>query len=158
MQQFGITAINGGSTNNVIPDEVKLKGICRTFDNELRKKLIEKIEKECTKIAESMNGKIEFKRILEYPAVTNSKNEAEEIKKIAEKIVGKDNVVTDYRTMCAEDFAFFLQERPGSFIFIGNKGENVAAQHNEEYFVSEKAILLGVQVMYEIAKKYLFKQ
>ena len=40
-------------------------------------------------------------------------------------------------------------------IYLGNKGENVAAQHNEEYFVSEKAILLGVQVMYEIAKKYL---
>lgn len=103
-----------------------------------------------------MNGKIEFKHILEYPAVINSKDEAENVREIAEKIVGEENIVTDYRTMCAEDFAFFLQERPGAFVLIGNRGQNVAAQHNEDYFVSEKAILIGLQVMYGIAKKYLF--
>ena len=60
--------------------------------------------------------------------------------------------------MCAEDFSFFLQERPGAFVLIGNRGENVAAQHNEDYLVSEKSILIGEQVLYEIAKKYLFKK
>ncbi|MCI8290863.1 MAG: amidohydrolase [Clostridia bacterium] len=153
----GITSINGGSTNNVIPDKVELKGICRTFNNELRKELLKRIENVAMKIAESMNGSIEFKHILEYPAVVNSKSEAEDIKQIAKKIVGEDNIVTDYRTMCAEDFSFFLQERPGAFVLIGNRGENVAAQHNEDYLVSEKSILIGEQVLYEIAKKYLFK-
>lgn len=151
----GITAINGGSTTNVIPDEVELKGICRTFNNEVREKISKRIEEISTKIAESMNGKVEVKRVLEYPAVVNSKNEAAEVEEIAEKIVGKDNVVTDYKSMCSEDFAFFLQERPGAFIFIGNRGENTAPQHNENYFVSEKSILIGAQLMYEIAKKYL---
>lgn len=153
----GITSINGGSTNNVIPDKVELKGICRTFNNELRKELLKRIENVAMKISESMNGSIEFKHILEYPAVVNSKSEAEDIKQIAKKIVGEDNIVTDYRTMCAEDFSFFLQERPGAFVLIGNRGENVAAQHNEDYLVSEKSILIGEQVLYEIAKKYLFK-
>lgn len=152
----GITAVNGGSTTNVIPDEVELKGICRTFNNELRNELLTRIENVSTKIAESMNGKVEFKRILEYPAVVNSKKATEEIQRIAEKIVGKDNIITDYKSMCSEDFAFFLQERPGAFIFIGNRGENTAPQHNENYFVSEKSIIIGAQVMYEIAKKYLF--
>lgn len=152
----GITAINGGNTNNVIPNEVELKGICRTFNNELRNEVLKRIETISTKIAESMNGKIEFKHLLEYPAVINSKKESKEVGEIAKKIVGESNVVTYYRTMCSEDFSFFLQERPGAFIFIGNRGKNVVPQHNENYFVSENSILIGTQVMYEIAKKYLF--
>ena len=35
---MGVTAISGGKTNNVIPDEVFMKGICRTNNNEVRKK------------------------------------------------------------------------------------------------------------------------
>lgn len=152
----GITAINGGNTNNVIPDEVKLKGICRTYNNELRKELLKRIEVVSRNIAESMNGSVKIDHILEYPAVINSKKETEDIIEISKKVVGKNNIVTNYRTMCSEDFSFFLQEKPGAFIFIGNKGENTAPQHNENYFVSEKSILIGAQVMYEIAKKYLF--
>lgn len=152
----GITAINGGNTNNVIPDEVKLKGICRTYNNELRKELLKRIETVSKNIAESMEGSVKIDHILEYPAVVNTKNEVEGIIEISKKIVGENNIVTNYRTMCSEDFSFFLQERPGAFIFIGNRGENTAPQHNENYFVSEKSILIGAQVMYEIAKKYLF--
>lgn len=152
----GITAINGGNTNNVIPDEVKLKGICRTYNNELRKELLKRIETVSKNIAESMEGSVKIDHILEYPAVVNTKNEVEDIIDISKKIVGENNIVTNYRTMCSEDFSFFLQERPGAFIFIGNRGENTAPQHNENYFVSEKSILIGAQVMYEIAKKYLF--
>lgn len=152
----GITAINGGNTNNVIPDEVKLKGICRTYNNELRKELFKRIETVSKNIAESMKGSVKINHILEYPAVVNSKKETEDIKEISKKIVGEDNIVTNYRTMCSEDFSFFLQEKPGAFIFVGNKGENIAPQHNENYFVSEKSILIGSQLMYEIAKKYLY--
>lgn len=152
----GITAINGGNTNNVIPDEVKLKGICRTYNNQLRKKLLKRIETVSKSIAESMEGTVKIEHILEYPAVVNTKNEVEDIIEISKKIVGENNIVTNYRTMCSEDFSFFLQERPGVYIFIGNRGENTAPQHNENYFVSEKSILIGSQVMYEIVKKYLF--
>ncbi len=152
----GITAINGGNTNNVIPDKVELKGICRTFNNDLRKELLKIIENTSINIAKSMYGDVKINHIMEYPAVINTKKEAEDIINISKKIVGEENIVTDYKTMCSEDFSFFLQEKPGAFILIGNKGENTAPQHNENYFVSEKSMILGAEVMYEIAKKYLF--
>lgn len=152
----GITAINGGNTNNVIPDKVELKGICRTYNNDLRKELIKRIENTSINIAKSMYGDVKINHIMEYPAVINSKKEAEDIIEISKKIVGENSIVTDYKTMCSEDFSFFLQEKPGAFIFIGNKGENTAPQHNENYFVSEKAMIIGAEVIYEVAKKYLF--
>ncbi len=153
---IGITAINGGNTNNVIPDEVKLKGICRTFNNELRKDIVKRIKQIAENISQSMGGTVQIEFASGFPAVINSKAETENIIKISEKIVGKDNVVKNYKTMCSEDFSFFLNEKPGAYIFIGNKGENKAPQHSEDYIVSEKAILIGVQVLYEIVKKYLF--
>ncbi len=152
---IGITAVNGGSTNNVIPDKIEIKGTCRTYNNDLEIKIWKKINEVSENIAKSMNAEVKVESILNFPAVINSKNEAEAVKEIAKKIVGEENVVTDYKSMCSEDFAFFLQEKPGAFVLIGNRGENSAPQHNENYFVSETTIIIGAQVMYEIAKKYL---
>lgn len=152
----GITAFNGGSTNNVIPDTVQLKGICRTYNNELRKEIKKNIYEICNNTAKDMRGNIKLDNISGYPAVVNSAKESRDIIDISKKIVGEENIITNYKTMCSDDFAFFLQEKPGAFIFIGNRGENTFPQHNENYIVSEKAILIGAQLIYEIAKKYLF--
>lgn len=144
-----VTAINGGNVTNVIPDTVEIKGTCRTYDNNLRIELWEKMQKIC----EEHSAKIE--KVLEFPVVVNSKEEAQDVLEIAREIVGEDNVITDYKSMCSEDFAFFLQEKNGAFVLIGNRGENIAPQHNENYFVSEETIKIGVQVMQKIAEKYL---
>lgn len=152
---LGITAVNGGSTNNVIPDKIEIKGACRTYNNDLEAKIWNRINKISESIAKSMNAKVEIESILNFPAVLNSKSEAEDVAEIAKKIVGEENIVTDYKSMCSEDFSFFLQKKPGAFVLIGNKGENLAPQHNENYFVSDTSIIIGAQLMYEIAKKYL---
>ena len=153
----GITAMQGGSTNNVIADQANLKGICRTYNNVLQQELVGKINKVATKIAKEMNGDVKIDYILEYPATVNSAKEAKIVQEIAEKVVGQENLVTDYQSMCADDFAFFLQERPGAFVLIGNQGENTASQHSQDYWVSEKAMIIGSQIIYEIAKTYLFQ-
>ena len=97
----GITSIHGGSSNNVIPNSVEMKGICRTFNNELREYIKKRIEEISTNIAKSMNGtaQIYFKED-NYPAVINSNEQSEIIKEIAKKLVGQENVITDYKTMC----------------------------------------------------------
>ena len=153
---LGITAINGGGTTNVIPDRIEMKGICRTYNNEIRKKLKEQLQEEMKEIAKATNTKIELKHIEERPAVVNSMQETKDIQKLAEEIVGKENVVTNYQTMCSEDFSFFLNQASGAFVFIGCQQEKYYPQHNENFVVDEKSILLGTQMMYNIAKKYLF--
>ena len=74
---------------------------------------------------------------------------------IVKSIVGEENVITDYQTMCSEDFAFFLENRPGTFIFIGNRLDEYYPQHSENYRVGENAIILGSTIIYNIAKRYL---
>ena len=150
---LGITSIIGGNNNNVIPDKVYLKGICRTFNNEIRKDTKEQLINKVNEIAKNMGGKAELKFVGNYPATINSKEEAAEIKKIATNVVNE--VVTDYRTMCAEDFSYFLQEVPGAMIFVGCQREQYHPQHSENFTVGIKPILIGTQMFYDIVKRYL---
>lgn len=150
---IGSTAVIGGKTNNVIPDTVFMKGICRTNSNKVRKESKEQLIKTVQEIAEEMGGKAEIKFLSEYPVVENSKKEAKELQAIAKNIV--ENVDTTYQTMASEDFSYYLEKVPGVMIHVGCQGDIFYPQHSEEFKVGEKPLLIGTQMFYEIAKKYL---
>lgn len=153
---FGVTAVNAGTSHNIIPESLNLKGICRTYNPEIRNYLKEKLKEICLKIEEKWNAEIETISVPSRPAVINSKEEAEVIKQIAEDIVGKENVILDYQTMCSEDFSFFLEQRPGTFVIIGDRLDVYYPQHSINYRVSEEAVIIGLSVLEKVAKKYLF--
>lgn len=150
---IGATAISGGKTNNVIPDVVHMKGICRTNNNEVRKEMKEKLVSTVENIASKMGGRAEVKFLVEYPVTVNSKEEAKVVQEIAKKVVS--NVVTDYQTTTSEDFSYYLEKVPGCMIFVGCRRDKFYPQHNENFTVGENPILIGTQVFFEIAKKYL---
>ena len=150
---IGVTAISGGKTNNVIPDIVHMKGICRTNNNEIRKKMKNRIVETVEKIAKDMGGRAEVKFLVEYPVTVNSKEEAQEVQKIASEVVNR--VITDYQTTTSEDFSYYLEKVPGCMIFVGCTKDKFYPQHSENFTVGENPILIGTQVFYNISKKYL---
>lgn len=152
---LGVTAITSGKNNNVIPDKAYIKGACRTYNNEIRKNIKEELKDKVEKLAEEMGGKAELKFIGSYPATINSKEEAEEIQKLSTDIV--KNVETNYRTMCSEDFSYFLENVPGAMIFVGCQRDKYYPQHSENFTVGINPILIGTQIFYDIAKKYLMQ-
>lgn len=154
---LGITSFHGGSTTNVIPDNVKMKGIFRTYSNEIRNTLKKEIQYLIKNIEEETKTKIKLTHIEERPVVVNTKEDVEKIKELASQIVGNENVVTDYKTMCSEDFSFFLEKATGAFVFIGCMQDVYYPQHNENFVVDEESVMLGVQMLYNIAKEYLIK-
>ncbi len=150
---IGATAISGGKTNNVIPDVVHMKGICRTNNNEVRKEMKEKLVTTVENIAKEMGGRAEVKFLVEYPVVVNSKEEAEVVQELAKNVVSK--VITDYQTTTSEDFSYYLEKVPGCMIFVGCQRDKFYPQHSENFTVGEKPILIGTQMFWEIVKKYL---
>lgn len=154
----GITSIHGGTSNNIIPEKVEMKGICRTFNNELRDYIKKRIEEVSVNTAKVMNGKavVKFKED-KYPALVNSKEYTELVKEVAKEIVGEENIIEDYTTMCAEDFSYILNERKGAFIFVGCQQDKYYPQHSENFSVDIDSIILGTQIMYNIMKKLMFK-
>ena len=150
----GITSIQGGNNNNLIPEKVEMKGICRTYSNEIREYVKTRIEQIATNIAKSMNGsaEVEFKSY-NLPPVINHEETTKLVKVVASHVLEKENIIENYQTMCSDDMAYFLQERPGTFVFVGCTDKEYHPQHSENFFVDTETMLNGTQLLYEIVKK-----
>lgn len=132
-----VCTINGGEAFNVIPQEVLLAGTIRTFDPDVREKVLERFEVIVYGLAETMGcqAEVDIKRIT--PAVINNINVAQRIQKIAHSLFPLDDVDdNNYTTMGSEDMAFFMEIVPGCFFFIGsaNSEKKLDASHHHPLF------------------------
>ena len=147
---LSITAISGGTTTNVIPDEVKLMGTFRAMNEEWRKKahgIIEKITKE---VVHSMGGEVDLHIDKGYPVVNNNDQLNEKTKGLAEQFMGKENVEETEIRMGSEDFGYYSQQIPGCFYRLGtgNREKGINAGVHTPYFnIDENAIEIGMGMM-----------
>ena len=147
---LSITAVQGGSTTNVIPGEVKLKGTFRAMDEEWRFKAHGLIRKMATDLVHSMGGEIDLLIDVGYPSVYNNESLNETTRKKAEEFIGKANVEETEPRMGAEDFGYYTQLIPGCFYRLGvmniEKGI-VSGVHTPTFNIDESAIEIGMGMM-----------
>jgi amidohydrolase len=147
---LSITSIQGGSTTNVIPNEVKLKGTFRAMDEEWRFKAHELIRKMSTDLVHSMGGEIDLLIDVGYPSVYNNEALNEATRKKAEEFIGKSNVEETELRMGAEDFGYYTQLIPGCFYRLGvmNKEKGITSGvHTPTFNIDESAIEIGMGMM-----------
>ncbi len=139
-----------GEAFNVIPDTAHLAGTVRTFLPETRDLMERRITELVSGIAASMNATVEVDYIRGYPATVNDAGIAEIVRKAARQVVGEENVEIANPKMGAEDFSYFLQERPGCFFFVGtgNEGkESDVSHHHPRFDVDEDGMAQGMATM-----------
>lgn len=147
---LSITSFKGGTTTNVIPNEVKLKGTFRAMDEEWRFKAHDLIRKMATDLVTSMGGKIDLLIDVGYPSVYNNEALNELAKQKAEIFIGKENVEETEKRMGAEDFGYYSQQIPGCFFRLGvmNKEKGITSGvHTPTFNIDESAIETGIGIM-----------
>jgi hippurate hydrolase len=158
---ISITKIHGGTAYNVIDDDVKLSGTIRSFKIETRSFLEKKIREISEGIAKANGGEvnIEFDLINKYPPTINSKKESEFASKVAKKMVGEKNVITDIDpSMGGEDFSYLLNDKPGSYLYIGQGDENHKAHlHTTKYDFNDNLLPIGVNFWIDLVKNFFQK-
>ena len=80
------------------------------------------------------------------------------IEEVAQDILGKDRVLHPNPSMGGEDFAYYLQEKPGAFYFLGVGNEKkgiISPQHSPTYNIDEDAMKYGTEILYRTAQKLL---
>jgi amidohydrolase len=146
-----VCTIHGGEAFNVIPQSVELAGTIRTFEPEVREKVLERFEVIVYGLAETMGCRAEVDLQRLSPAVINHPESAVRIKEIARQIFPEAVIDTgDYITMGSEDFAFIMEKVPGCFFFIGsaNKEKGLDAGHHHPRFdFDEQALPRGAALM-----------
>lgn len=137
--------IMGEGRTNIIPDEVKMEGIIRTFDPEWRLQCHEKIRKISCGIAESMGGECDLFIDYGYLPVINNDDCTQHVHDNAVRYLGEEHVQWLDLRMTAEDFAFFADKIPSCYFRIGihEPGTPFANLHRPNLIVDERSIELA---------------
>ena len=143
--------VNGeeGKTN-IIPDEVKLEGIIRTFDEDWREEIKTQIRKISSGIAESMGGSCEVFIDPGYPALENDDMLTANAREYAIEFLGERRVFDLEMRMTAEDFSYYAREIPGCFFRLGTRNEEqgiTSNLHSATFDIDETSIETGMGIM-----------
>ena len=149
---FGRFIANGQT--NVIPDQVKIAGTMRTFDEAWRQEAHQRITTIAQSIAQGMRGHCEVFIDPGYPFVYNDPAVAANVKKWAVELLGADKVIDLPLRMTGEDFSYFANEVPSCFYRLGvaNNARGITSSlHNSTFDVDEKSLETSVALMAWIA-------
>lgn len=135
-----VASIHGGKANNVIPASVELGLTTRSFSQSVREELRRRVEAIAHAQAESYGAVADVNYQWGFPALINHKRETSFIRQVAEATFATGTVIEDFRPRTAsEDFAYMLEERPGSYVFVGN-GDS-AGLHSPDYNFNDEILL-----------------
>lgn len=148
---LSITQIQTGSTHNVIPGEAFMQGTVRTMKKEVQSLIAQRMENIVTQVAQAMGGAARLVYNAGYPATVNHARETAFTVDVARGIVGPERVVPDVApTMGAEDFSYMLEQRPGSYIYLGT-GEG-ASLHHPEYDFNDEVSPIGASFFVKLVE------
>jgi amidohydrolase len=159
---ISIGKISGGVRNNIIPEEVELEGTIRTLDVDMQKDLHERMRRTAINIAEASGATAEVEIFSHVPITFNNPELFTKMGPTLKRVCGEDNVVISRAVTGAEDFAFFANEVPSMFYFVGGmpKGQDpktAPAHHTPDFYVDESGMNLGVRLFCNLVVDYTTK-
>ena len=131
-----IASIHGGDPQgvSVVPAEVKLAGTTRCAYPEERDLIERRMGEICAGVAATTGTEIDFQYVRLYPPLVNHDEQLEFARQVALEAYGEERVRSHAASMGAEDFAFFLEKRPGCFPRVGIADETHTANHHHPNF------------------------
>ena len=138
-----IGTIEGGTANNIVCGEVKMRGTLRTLSETTREKMKACICRTCTGVAEALGGKCEVQLIPSYGAVYNNDGYYAVIEREAREVLGREKMVQrEAPSLGVESFYYFVRQTPGVYYDLGS-GVGTAL-HTPTFTVDEACLLPGV--------------
>jgi amidohydrolase len=147
---LSITSFQAGTTTNIIPSEVQLKGTLRCMDETWRSKAQQLIKKYIEEMASTMGATADVHIDVGYPMVYNNPTLYKKVWELAVQHKGADAISETELRMGAEDFAYYSQQIPACFFRLGAGNAAKGIQHNVHtpYFnVDENCIPEGIAMM-----------
>ena len=161
MAVISVGAFQAGETHNVIPGKAVLKLSVRALDREVRATLRRRIEELVDAQARAFGVSWQMETVTGYPVLVNTPAETEFARQVAEELVGAERVERQTEPLSgSEDFAFMLEEVPGSYLFIGNgdgpsDGHGACMVHNPGYDFNDANIPVGAAYWVLLTERFL---
>jgi hippurate hydrolase len=164
---LSITQIHAGSATNVIPDEAKMSGTVRTYTWPVLDLIEQRMGEIAQHTAAAFGAEAEFRFRRNYPPLVNHPAETRFAVEVMKEVLGAERVDDQVEpTMGAEDFAYFLQAKPGCYMFIGNgegdhrdggHGLGPCVLHNGSYDFNDNLLPIGSSFWVRMVEKSLLR-
>lgn len=155
-----VGSFHAGHANNVIADSAKMTGTVRYFNPKYAGFFGKRIEDIIAGICQGQGASYDLNYYSFYPPVINDSQMADLVKSVAETVIETPlGIVPDCQTMGGEDMAFFLQEVPGCYFFLGsaNPEKDLAYPHHHPRFdFDETALGMGVEIFVRCVEKFCY--
>jgi amidohydrolase len=141
--------IHGGTRHNILPEEVVLEGTVRTFRAETRDLMEAAFRRRVRALAASLGARVRIEYHRGYPALVNPPEPTRTIARALEIELGRDHVSEIAQPMMgAEDFARYLEHRPGTFLQLGvGVARQPASLHSATFAPDERALVVGAATL-----------
>ncbi|MEZ5535378.1 MAG: amidohydrolase [Thiolinea sp.] len=144
-------SIHAGNAFNILPEQLKMEGTIRTHSETVRNIIKQQLDK-VARSTESLYGvTVSLSYPVESPVTQNHPLQMQAVLEVAAQVAGADNVQANCRPlMASEDFAYFLQEIPGAYFFMGQDGPYC---HHPEFVFDTRIIPLGASLIAELIRQ-----
>ena len=144
-----VTQIHTGSADNIIPETAWINGTVRTFDPAVQAMVRRRMEAIVAGQALAYDVAAALEYEVGYPATVNDPAATARAAAVAAEIGPTEAAAT--RDMGAEDFSYFLQKRPGAYLYVGNG--DTAGLHHPAYDFDDAAAVAGASFFARLVER-----
>lgn len=139
-----VTQVNAGSADNVIPQQVVMRGTIRTYEEAVRQTILRRVREVAEGLARAHGGSATVNLGPGYPVLVNDPAVTERAVEAARR-VGFDDAALKTMPLQGggEDFAYYGAQRPAAFGFLGahDAARGPAYPHHHPRFDIDEAML-----------------
>jgi amidohydrolase len=149
---------SGPGTYNIIPNAVRFGGTLRYLKPELRESLPKRVEAILDGVVSAMRGRCDFTLMRRFPLMVNDGPVTEFAARVARDLLGGEKVFDMRPLMASEDFSYYLQNVPGSYLFLGTGNESGTTRfphHHPMFDVDEDVFPVGTALHAALAMEYV---
>ncbi|MEW9096227.1 MAG: amidohydrolase [Clostridiaceae bacterium] len=154
-----IGTIHGGTAQNIIPEEVTISGIIRTMKAEYREYVVKRFKDIVEGITNSLRGKCIVQVDESYPCLYNDESMYNLFIDTSLKLLKEGEIIELLNpSMGVESFAYFSNERPSVFYYLGVRNEEKGITnpaHSSLFDIDEDSLSLGVALHCQLVQNYL---
>lgn len=150
-----VTAFDAPGGYNVIQDRVTLRGTVRYLEMENKERAYEAMKRVVRGIEETFEVECELDYVFDYPVTYNhpvKTGALDELFKASEGSYFTKLVYPDPQSG-SEDFSYYAEKIPGTFIFVGAKPEGVDVaypNHHPKFDINEDTLMVCAKALGEV--------
>ncbi|MGG1658482.1 M20 metallopeptidase family protein [Brevibacillus sp. NRS-1366] len=152
---ISICRMEAGTTYNIIPNQAILYGTLRAQSEKTRRLLAAELKQTIEALCEAWGAKGEVIVDWGTPPVVNDKAMSEYVATVVASHWGGEVLTHVEPVMGGEDFSYYLERKPGSFIFVGMGGEKSSFPHHHPRFdIDEDVIPTSTELLIQLVKHF----